>query len=326
MHYLATRVIWLTFGALCLSCASGPGEPTSVVDPSDGGSGPTNDAQAQEVAPSAEGAAEATTTDGSPQDVPPPDAGAQDAETGHKWPPSSYTGKYEGVDALAGQDLVNRLCQLVQDGYQTMSYTAARQMVLKHEDNHNGEIRTVYEGLWHAATDTTLNIEHTWPQSKGAVGVAKSDLHHLFPEAGNFNSARSNYPFGTVAVRDWPATLTGDSACTDHPIDHSTGCFSKKGKDAFGVEVWEPRDGHKGDAARAVFYFSIRYGNACQVRPLSDFDATHPKVTEDILKHWNYADAPDDHERRRNDLVEVDQKVRNPFIDHPELVDRVDFQ
>jgi endonuclease I len=90
--------------------------------------------------------------------------------------------------------------------------------------------------------------------------------------------------------------------------------------------VFEPRDGQKGDAARAVFYFSIRYGDGCQVKPLAVFDPAHPAASEAVLEEWNLHDPPSDHERQRNDVIEVEQGVRNPFIDHPELVDRVSFQ
>jgi endonuclease I len=43
------------------------------------------------------------------------------------------------------------------------------------------------------------------------------------------------------------------------------------------------------------------------------------------LKEWNRKDPPDDHERERNARIEAHEGVRNPFIDHPEFVDRIDF-
>ncbi|MCC6521163.1 MAG: endonuclease [Polyangiaceae bacterium] len=261
-------------------------------------------------------------------------AGAGGASTGgggcHEpgpFPDMPYSGAYAGVDALDGDALVTKLCELVTEGYSSMSYTAARQVVLLETDNHGGQVLGVYDGFWHAPTHSEVNIEHTWPQSKGAdVVPARSDLHHLFPVEADFNSARSNLPFGEVTLRDWPGTLLGDPACTDAMPGHVNGCFSVKGKDAANVEVFEPRDGQKGDAARAVFYFSVRYGQGCKVKPLGIFDPAHPVETEAVLKKWNRHDPPSDHERQRNDLIEVAEGVRNPFIDHPELVDRISFQ
>jgi endonuclease I len=239
----------------------------------------------------------------------------------------AYAGKYAGIESLTGAALAAELCQRVVQGYQSMSYTAARQVVFLKTDNHAGKVLGVYDGFWHDPTHTTINIEHTWPQSKGADTLpARSDLHHLFPVQANFNSARSNLPFGEVVQRDWPATLEGDAGCLDAMPGNLDGCYSIKGKDAFGVQVFEPRDGHKGDAARAVFYFSIRYGIGCAVKSLSIFDPQHPTKTEEVLKKWNLHDPPSDHERQRNDVIEIEEGVRNPFIDHPELVDEISFQ
>lgn len=261
------------------------------------------------------GTGTADAEDGAPTHVPEP------------FPLMPYAGKYAGVDSLTGAALAKKLCELVSAGYDGMSYTAARQVVLQKSDNHAGKVLGVYDGFWHDPTHSSVNIEHTWPQSKGADTLpAKSDLHHLFPVQANFNSARSNLPFGEVVQRDWPATLQGDPACSDSMLGNDEGCYSIKGKDAAGVEVFEPRDAHKGDAARAVFYFSIRYGVGCAVKPLSDFDSLHPAVTEAVLKKWNVHDPPSDHERQRNDVIGTAEGVRNPFIDHPELVDAISFQ
>jgi endonuclease I len=58
---------------------------------------------------------------------------------------------------------------------------------------------------------------------------------------------------------------------------------------------------------------------------LEDFDSSHPKVTERVLKEWNRLDPPDDQERSRNDRIYKLQHNRNPFIDHPEFIDRIEF-
>ncbi len=44
---------------------------------------------------------------------------------------------------------------------------------------------------------------------------------------------------------------------------------------------------------------------------------------EDRLRHWHLMDPPDAWEEKRNSMIEVVQGNRNPFIDHPELVERV---
>ncbi len=67
----------------------------------------------------------------------------------------------------------------------------------------------------------------------------------------------------------------------------------------------------KGDAARAHFYMSYLYKLPLQEK------------LEDSLRKWHFEDPPDEWELKRNDMIEVIQGNRNPFIDQPELVERV---
>ena len=238
-----------------------------------------------------------------------------------------YTGIYSGMEDLTGQALVNKLCQLVKSGYDGVGYEKAKDLSIDFVDEYVGKVRAVYKGDWVTGGEG-LNHEHTWPQSKGAgSGDAKADLFHLFPTHPTFNSVRGNLSFGVVMNKDWPDSgYDGDPDCGETFPGHPLGCYSIRGWDAHGVKVFEPRDGQKGDSARAVLYFSIRYGSDCKVKSLSVFDTSHPVVTEGLLKTWNALDPPDEKERTRNDRIQTIQEVRNPFIDHPEFVDRISFQ
>lgn len=66
-----------------------------------------------------------------------------------------------------------------------------------------------------------------------------------------------------------------------------------------------------GNASRAYLYMSFQYKI-----PLE-------KGLENSLRTWHLEDPPDEWEEKRNDLIEVVQGNRNPFIDQPELVERV---
>jgi endonuclease I len=85
-----------------------------------------------------------------------------------------------------------------------------------------------------------MNVEHTWPQSEGANGFAKSDLHHLFAASSTTNSIRSSLPFCNVVEIKWEADQ------------------SKRGLNSFGEHCFEPPAKHKGNVARALFYFAIK--------------------------------------------------------------------
>ncbi|MFP5384609.1 MAG: endonuclease I family protein [Bacteriovoracia bacterium] len=147
-----------------------------------------------------------------------------------------------------------------------------------------------------------VNIEHTWPQSKfnGNFGkdMQKSDMHHLYLTDSQANSARGNSPFGLVHI-------------SENRLGSGEGC----GKSLFGItargEVYTPPASHRGNVARALFYFSMHYNLGIS------------QTEEAILRLWHKADPVDENELRRHEQIAKYQKVRNPFVDHPEIVDRI---
>lgn len=147
---------------------------------------------------------------------------------------------------------------------------------------------------------TELNIEHTWPQSRFtgqySTDLQKADMHHLFPSDSQMNSIRGNYPFGEV-----------------EKDEKNLKCQASRygiGKNGNRI-VFEPPPEHKGNVARALFYFSVRY----QLR-IDD-------KQEEFLKEWHKDDPVDEEEVKRNNEIFNLQKNRNPFIDMPELVQRI---
>jgi hypothetical protein len=170
-------------------------------------------------------------------------------------------------------------------------------------DNVNGWVECVYTGIDVQTTgipdNTVMNTEHTWPQSYGAEGDARSDLHHLFPTDSGVNSSRGNLPFGEVVV-----------SSSGYPIGGAD-----RGTNAAGVTVFEPRDLHKGDCARAVMYFALRYGNL--------FGFLDMAAQENVLRAWHSFDPVSTKEINRNNDIAAIQVKRNPFIDQPGLLLRL---
>lgn len=148
--------------------------------------------------------------------------------------------------------------------------------------------------------DSVLNAEHTWPQShftnKFPKDLQKSDLNILYPVNSKSNSSRSNLDFTEVVTQ------------TTSPCKVAKRGYSSDGT---GTQFFEPPDTHKGNVARAIFYFSVRY------------QMHVPPEEEASLRAWNRMDPPDAFERARNDKVETAQGNRNPFIYYPELIDRI---
>jgi len=177
-----------------------------------------------------------------------------------------------------------------------------------------------YSGTFAWTPNTIFSREHTWcvswmPSGGGTALNEYADQHHLFPvNQNNANAVRSNHPLGEVVT----------------PI--STYLQGTYGLDAAGNNVYEPREIHKGDAARSLLYMSLRYNG------VSGFNWTFnnlnnvilPGLNEDpqslsTLLTWHATDAPDAYEIARNDYIQSKQQNRNPFIDHPEWVNYINF-
>ncbi|MOA33361.1 Extracellular ribonuclease precursor [compost metagenome] len=89
---------------------------------------------------------------------------------------------------------------------------------------------------------------------------------------------------------------------------------SKRGTDGQGNTVFEPRNEHKGNVARALLYFYTVYGQN------SSTDMVNFRIEEPTLLKWHQQDPVDADERKRNDIVFGVQGNRNPFVDRPEFV------
>jgi deoxyribonuclease I len=145
-----------------------------------------------------------------------------------------------------------------------------------------------------------VNAEHAWPQSrfsrKFPRHLQKSDLHILFPVNARVNTLRSNHLYGDVIAVErqiCPASALGH---TSRPVEGPR---------------FLPPENIRGDVARAVFYFAVR------------FKMQIAAAEEESLMAWHRRDGVDAGERSRNDQIFAIAKIRNPFVDHPEWVERI---
>ena len=90
----------------------------------------------------------------------------------------------------------------------------------------------------------------------------KSDLHHIFPTFNKWNIYRSNSPYGDIDDSKTLKWFRGDNFSEDIPESDVIDEYSEYSKRRF-----EPRESHKGNVARAIFYFYTMYEN--RVRPIS---------------------------------------------------------
>ncbi|HSI90218.1 MAG TPA: endonuclease, partial [Adhaeribacter sp.] len=221
---------------------------------------------------------------------------------------------YNNSENLSEEQLKVALKTITSANYNTLSYNAARDEMFMEVDNwkingrgatvntleciYTGRLITGYTSRSQAQNmPMNFNTEHTFPQGYfNSASPMVSDMHHLFPTDNPANGSRSNYAFGV--------------ATTPYRNDHINNP-SHLGAN----NLYEPRDAQKGGTARAMLYFVIRY------QDYQNFFASQ----EAILKTWNRDFVPTAVEVKRNDDIHdaSRQRNRNPFVDYPQLADRI---
>lgn len=216
---------------------------------------------------------------------------------------------YSSTQNLSEEALKQALTTRITQGYVTLGYNLARDKMFMEIDNwkvngrgastnttqciYTGRMVTGYASRSAAQNSpNNFNTEHTWPQSMfNSADPMVSDLHHLFVTDNTANSTRSNDPFAMVSSSTW-----------------SVGGSKSDGSS------FEPRNEQKGSTARAMLYFVVRHGNQGNFLTAQQ---------ENVLRQWAIQYAPDSIDRKRNDDIFTYQKNRNPFVDHPEFLERI---
>lgn len=226
---------------------------------------------------------------------------------------TEFLSYYDGIQGLSGEELTAFLRDLISSNFIGRSYAQAKEIleIADRDPDNPNNVLTIYSrqsvnGPWDSSS---WHREHVWPNSRlGVVRVTEnrinqgSDLHNLRAIVPSVNSSRSNRVF--VA---------------------GTGGWSTVGTQGF-----YPGDDDKGDVARILFYMVVRYEILSLVNDILPNDpatnyteaAAKMSVLDELLK-WHLEDPVDDFERQRNDVIFEYQNNRNPFIDHPELVEDI---
>ncbi|WP_310395331.1 endonuclease [Hymenobacter sp.] len=203
-----------------------------------------------------------------------------------------------------------------------LSYGTARGRMYNYIDNVNNTVTCVYSGYAEAvpysATSTDpgvvsdINTEHSIPQSWfNEVVRMRSDIHHLYPTRIQWNSDRGSDPFADIPDASTLGWLRNTTRLTTIPTSNIDE-YSEDTNTQF-----EPREDHKGNLARAAFYFYTMHAN-------ENFDAGKGVITAlaDLatLYRWHLADPVDAREIERNNRVAASQGNFNPYIAYPGTV------
>ncbi|MCB0727639.1 MAG: endonuclease [Ignavibacteriae bacterium] len=241
----------------------------------------------------------------------------------------SQAGTYYNSISTTSSTFVSDLKSRIRSPYTRVSYdnfdnTNIANFASYNNGNGTRSVICVYSGYEYVYIPPfswgVMSREHTYahswmPTFPSTSNDQYSDQYQLFPtHQNNANGRRSNHPLGEVQNVTYQF-LEG-----------------KVGTNSQGQIVYEPRNSHKGDAARSLLYMSVRYddvsGNSWNFDWLNN--TRLPSLSEapqdtSILYKWNRQDPPDKWEVDRNNYIQSIQQNRNPFVDHPEYVSYVNF-
>jgi endonuclease I len=242
--------------------------------------------------------------------------------------PVNMMGNYYGALAPSSSTFLTDLQTTISNPYSQIFYSNYTSIMINKfgsRDTTDGDKvvtcvytghQYVYSGAFFYNPIGVLSREHSWPHSwmptfPDQDGDEYSDMHNLFPAHQNeANVIRSNLPLGEVV-----SVL-------------STYLDGTVGDDANGNKVYEPRDQHKGDAARAIFYMAAKWNGLNGVwdfpNPISSSLVPYTQ-NQDVLKAWHWQDPPDNWEIARNDFIQSEQDNRNPFVDSVNWACYIDF-
>ena len=211
----------------------------------------------------------------------------------------------------------------IQDEYlpsSVLTYAMARDTMYAKIYNINDSLTCVYSGhriyldptedpteaAFMNGANNGINTEHTYPRSKGAEnGNPRSDMHHLFPTRTPVNSARGSFPFFDINDSSTDIWFRNNSSQSSIPSSNIIDEFSESRNGSF-----EPREDHKGNVARAVFYFYTMYRNQANSADPSFFE-----IQRTTLLRWHQEDPVDQKEYDRTFQIAAYQDNKpNPFI------------
>ncbi|ADQ81713.1 endonuclease [Riemerella anatipestifer] len=245
-------------------------------------------------------------------------------------------GYYDGTEGLSGYTLKSKLSEIITNGHRDRGYnglwtayaTTDRDLYYENDntildiysENPNGKDPYSYRYKTnqcgnYSGEGSCYNREHIIPQSLfSKASPMRNDAHFVVPTDGYVNGKRDSYPFSVVGTATW-TSKNGSK-------------LGKNSTTGYSGTVFEPIDEFKGDVARMILYFVTRYEKRIpSFQSGNIFNGTTTQGLEDwqldILLTWHNQDPVSQREIDRNNAVYNHQSNRNPFIDHPEWVNKI---
>jgi endonuclease I len=210
-----------------------------------------------------------------------------------------------------------------------LSYNTARDKLYGEIDITADSLTCVYSGwtihggptaaprTW--AGDNDINCEHTWCQMRlsSQSPDPTCDMNHIYGTEMQVNSDRNNSPFGEVDDNNSSVYWSRNNVRTQT----KPGSNIDEWAEALLNTLFEPREIHKGQTARAMYYMLTMYQLADTLA-----DSTWWQSQKDILYSWHCQHIATAREISRiHQIAAYQQNKPNPFVLDSTLIRRAYF-
>lgn len=225
---------------------------------------------------------------------------------------------YQGVNLEQTGDALRKTLNTLLSSMTVYSYDQARYILPYTDENpyKKGYLYSLYDGddlLGQWDGGKSWNREHVWAcahmninnlgRPDGSTRNHTTDLHNLRACSKDTNEFHSD--------KYYDLTQSANFMFPNVTQDDVAGIHNFVGD-------------HRGDVARVLFYMYSRYTDLYLVDDV--LNAANQELTMgklSLLLEWNKQDPVDDFEIQRNNRIYQYQGNRNPFIDYPELADKL---
>jgi endonuclease I len=226
------------------------------------------------------------------------------------------------TDVLSGESGSTLLTNL-KNNYKPLflpDYSTAKTNMFNYIYKENDTVACVYTGLkrylpatsdpstimFDNGSSVSINTEHTYPQSKTTSNAGKADLHHIYPTRAETNNDRGSLPLGEISGNNIDKWYFEENTLTSAPASNVLHLHSKLDNNT----LFEPRDEHKGNAARAMFYYYTMYKLNADAADPNFFNNQKAKLCQ-----WHLDDPVDSLEWLRTTRISIYQSLKkNPFV------------
>lgn len=214
---------------------------------------------------------------------------------------------------LTGNDLRDELSQKITTTHTTILDYSDVWNALKQSDldpNNSNKVLLIYG---YNDLDGDITNDRTRDKNQNGGDVGEWNREHVYPKSlGQPNLGESGPGADAHHLRSSDVQMNGSRG--SRKFSDGNGTAGNVGSN------WYPGDEWKGDVARMMMYMYLRYGNQCLPKNVGvgSLVATDNNMINLFLE-WNAEDTVNIYETNRNNVLEVEQGNRNPFIDNPYL-------